>query len=173
MANNPEKYLIIIRGVPGAGKSTAAEAIKQMINSIAVPYDTHRRIVAKSFEADEYWHRPDNVYDFNAALLANSHAYCEGRVCEFLRGRDTNTKIAIVSNTTIKEQALNKYLDIAEEYSALSIIAKAEGDFESIHGVPEKTVERMRRNYFPHPAELSLDELFKRVQFIINRVVYS
>jgi NEDD4-binding protein 2 len=59
--------LIIMRGCPGSGKSTLSKKIEQdadlKTDGVAV------------FSTDNYWLRPDGIYDFNFRYIKEAHQW--------------------------------------------------------------------------------------------------
>lgn len=127
--------LILVRGLPGSGKSTIAEAI-------SLADFTH-------LEADQYFMK-DGEYKFDANKLGAAHAWCQEQTRYWLgvSGR------VVVSNTftTIKE--LRPYFDIAAEFNIVPNVILAQGNFGNIHDVPEETLEKMRQRFVYDISEL-------------------
>ena len=128
--NKPTLYLI--RGVPGAGKTTFAN----MLNS--------RLLVDRVYEADQYFYK-DGVYEFNPLKLHKAHSQCQ-----------RNTRIALseglsvaVSNTSCEEWEVEIYQNIAAEYDAnfVSIIVENRHGNENVHGCSDDKVEQMKRKF--------------------------
>ena len=55
------RYLIVLRGAPGSGKSTHAKRLCKKLNM-------HEYRICS---ADHYFVRPDGLYDWNKNLLSN------------------------------------------------------------------------------------------------------
>lgn len=134
MTNN----LILIRGIPGAGKSTTARKMKEKN-----PEYVH-------IEADMFFMR-DGVYVFDASKLGAAHAWCQARTEAELRAGKT----VIVSNTftTIKE--LRPYFAITERVlGTYPVVHTCNGVFENVHGVPPEKVKQMRDRFVSDISEL-------------------
>jgi chloramphenicol 3-O-phosphotransferase len=56
------KKVVIVRGLPGSGKSVLAEKYQDTFHDSCFIYST-----------DDYWMRPDGLYDFNCDLLHKAH----------------------------------------------------------------------------------------------------
>lgn len=119
--------LLIIRGAPGAGKSTIARAL---INSVL--FDAY-------VEADSYFMR-DGKYEFSISHIGEAHDYCFNEAKELMkRGRSV-----IISNTNTRKKDYQKYLDLAEKYGYNIQVMTLQGPWKSEHDVPEITVEKMK-----------------------------
>ncbi len=99
MTNTLTKQVIILRGVPGAGKSTLAHQI------IADAHAKGEKAVA--FSSDDYFTTPAGEYRFDSKQLPQAHANCFRRFLEFLRG---GTGIAIVDNTNTRIFEMSPYV---------------------------------------------------------------
>lgn len=119
-------HLIIIRGIPGSGKSTWAK-------SFGVPV----------YEADDWFIGTDGIYQFYPNELKQAHLYCYNRTKQtLLNGLD-----CVVSNTFIKRWEYEIYTTLCESIGATYEIKVAAGNFKSIHGVPEAVIERMKQSF--------------------------
>lgn len=128
MQRSSEKVLLIIRGVPGAGKSTIAFSL---VDS-GLFYDY--------FEADMYFEGLDG-YNYNKSLIKEAHDWCYKEVKkEMLLGRSV-----IVSNTSTQYWQYKRYIDLAQELGYNIQIMVLESSFKSTHNVPEETITRMQK----------------------------
>lgn len=126
--------LIILRGLPGSGKSTLANSIKS---------DSARQI--EIVEADQFFINEDGQYNFDPSKLYQAHKSCYDRAENFMKaGIDL-----IVSNTFTTEKEIDPYLKLGEkyDYSIFSLIVENRHGNESIHDVPDKTVQKMRNRF--------------------------
>ena len=126
------KMLYVIRGVPGAGKSTFAETLASALGC------TH-------WEADDY-HMNNGVYDWKAENIHASHRWCQEGVKECMQLGHTNV---IVSNTSTTEKEMKPYLALAEEfgYNVTSLIVENRHGNKSVHDVPDEKVQQMRNRF--------------------------
>lgn len=131
------KTLILLRGLPGAGKSTFANYIWES-NAI--------------FEADQYFYDEEGNYNFDAVKLPLAHKWCQLRVRHAMEENQENPQYfseIIVSNTSTTEKELQPYIDLANEYgySVISLIVENRHGNTSVHGVPDETLEKMRKRF--------------------------
>jgi len=139
------KKLIILRGLPGSGKSTYA---KELANKL-----WEGGLACKICSADYYFERPDGVYDFNPRLLKNAHNFCEQQVKESMQ---TNYSIIIIDNTNTRKWEYQKYIDMANKHG-YNIEEKIIGGFSeekikeyagrNIHGVPYEKIKEMAERF--------------------------
>lgn len=114
--------LVLIRGLPGSGKSSMAKTMKGY----------------KHFEADMYFEM-QGKYEYDFKQISNAHAWCQMCVrLELERGNDV-----VVSNTFVTRWELAPYLRMTDNVR----VVKATGDYGSEHSVPAETIERMRDNW--------------------------
>lgn len=145
------KKLIVLRGVPGSGKSTVAQ--KLMTESVNMGY-----MSATICSADDYFYRPDGVYDWNPTKLKNAHRWCFEKAKEEMKGTDClgSTDLIIVDNTNIKKSHYQKYLDLATEYG-YEVEEHIVGEFSedaalayferNTHGVPLSVIVKMMEDF--------------------------
>jgi hypothetical protein len=141
-----QRVLIIVRGLPGAGKSTVASSFGAPVR-----------------EADQYdglyTYHEDGRVDFHgmkkmddgALMVAHAHAWCQSRIREDL----VTQKVAVVANTFVQGWEFTPYLDIARKAGARVVVIDCyDGGMDdatlagsNIHSVPEAAIARMRQNW--------------------------
>ena len=129
--------LIIIRGVPGSGKSTYAKSVVDWYNNI--------------IEADQYFVRADGVYDFNPKLLKNAHEWCYNSVTEVLQEMPTYT--ICVANTFTRIWEMQKYIDFAKANNIPFKVVRCTGNYKNVHGVPDSKVKQMLERFEDYEGE--------------------
>lgn len=129
--------LILIRGVPGSGKSTLAEWLcrgyRDQGNDCFIT------------EADQYFINPvkNNEYEFDASKLGEAHASCLKRT---RIGLGYNS-VVIVANTFTTKKELKPYFDLAKLFDIEVQVILCQGNFTSIHNVPEETIKKMKARF--------------------------
>jgi len=118
--------LYIVRGLPGSGKSTYAK-------SLGIDH----------FEADMYFMYPDGEYVFDASRIKRAHEWCLMSATESLQ--DAMDVVVANTFTTLKE--IRPYVEMAERVGADVEIITCTGNYGSVHGVPEETLEKMRQRF--------------------------
>ena len=130
MKSNNIKELFLLRGLPGAGKSTLAKSIE-----------------AYHVEADMFFvHGVTNEYKFDASKLGKAHEWCQSVVDVCMS--DKLRKIA-VSNTFTQEWEMQPYFDLAEKYGyrVYSLICENRHSGVNQHGVPEDKLVQMKNRF--------------------------
>ena len=116
--------LVLIRGLPGSGKSTMAKR----------DFPGHRHI-----ETDMYFINYIGDYHFDRDLLGVAHNWCFKQVSDQLHdGFDV-----VVSNTFTQRWEMQRYLDLPFPHRIIT----ATGDWPNIHNVPQDAIERMRARW--------------------------
>lgn len=139
--------LVIIRGLPGAGKSTLAKKICEQHNFEPHFYE----------EADKYMVDDKGDYDFNPKRLNYCHSTCLAQTI----GNLTEYGFAVVANTFTTRKEILPYLADFEDLNPLVdlgrevVIVDVKSQYKSIHGVPEDKMEQMRNRWY----ELDLQEV--------------
>lgn len=132
------KNLILLRGLPGSGKSTTAGLLGASGAGTA------------HFEADMYF-MVDGKYKFDATKLKDAHQWCQNSVEHAMLLNHTtghNSKI-IVSNTFTQEWEMKPYYELAERYGyrVYSLIVENRHGGVNKHGVPEEKLEQMKNRF--------------------------
>ena len=121
------KELFLLRGLPGAGKSTLAKSLSGI-----------------HLEADRYF-MEDDEYKFDASKLKDAHEWCKNMTSAYLtKGYNK----VVVSNTFTQAWEMQPYYDLAEKhgYRVYSLIVENRHDGVNQHGVPvEKLIEMKNR----------------------------
>lgn len=147
--------LIILRGCPGSGKSSWAKQYQQDY----IKDNLHNEVYI--YSADDYFIRPDRVYDWNRNLLSNAHNWCRKGVEQFMKDPISHGAyyqynfIIILDNTNIKRKDFKVYIEMAQQYG-FEVEEKILGEFteeaiqlyaeRNIHNVPVETIRRMAQS---------------------------
>jgi len=123
--------LIIVRGLPGSGKST----------------------VAKSFglfhvEADMFFMH-DGVYDWDAGRVSKAHRWC----ADMVRTAMINGSDVAVSNTFTQKWELQNYIEIASQYNYDVRVIRCIADFGNVHSVPAEALAKMKARFEDYEGE--------------------
>lgn len=124
------KDLIIIRGLPGSGKSELAKKFSSKAICTADDYHTNR----------------NGNYNFDISRIGDAHSWCQRKCRRFMKKRIQNI---IIANTNTTEKELKPYMDMAKEfgYRTFSIITENRHGSETIHKVPEETMDKMENRF--------------------------
>jgi adenylate kinase family enzyme len=116
--------LVLIRGLPGSGKSTMARVLAM--------------VGFEHFEADQFFMQ-DGVYRFDGSRVREAHAWCQGATRQALR----EGRRAVVSNTFTQLREMAPYLAMSRNVRVI----EATGRWGNEHGVPPETLRRMAERW--------------------------
>jgi predicted kinase len=125
------KKLIIIRGLPGSGKSYLA---KQLVGE---------GIICSS---DYFFTSSNGEYKFSYSHLGNAHSWCKNEV---LRQMIFGTSPIVVDNTNVRKWELDPYIDMAKNLGYVWEIKEPQTSWakdpnecfaRNQHGVPLETI---------------------------------
>lgn len=126
-----EKVLIILRGLPGAGKTTAAKVLAEDKYNI--------------FSNDDYFY-VNGKYIYNKEHLRLSQIECYNNIKNDMIN---NAKKIFVHNTFIKTKSIKQYYKLAEEYGydVITLIVENRKNNKDVHSVIESDLEAMKKNF--------------------------
>ena len=121
--------LILLRGLPGAGKSTLAKTFEG----------------ARHFEADIFFLDENGNYNFDATKLREAHEWCRNNVDNTMSfGIDV-----VVSNTFTQKWEMDAYYELAKKhnYVVFSLIVENRHGGVNKHNVPEDKLLAMKERF--------------------------
>jgi predicted kinase len=119
--------LVIIRGLPGSGKTTLAKTMTAYVH----------------VETDMYFVNGEGVYQFDASRLPQAHDWCHHK-CALELEKGNNV---VVSNTFTRLWEFKPYIEMAKKLNCDYEVIECHGNYQNVHGVPEYAVERMRQRW--------------------------
>lgn len=128
------KNLILLRGLPGAGKTYLAYLIWTTI-----------------FEADKFFEK-EGEYKFDAAKLPEAHAWCKSEVENAMIQNKISEHLypeIVVCNTFTMEWEMEDYFKLAEQYGyqVVSLIVENRHGYKNVHDVPDEKVQQMKERF--------------------------
>jgi len=144
---------ILMRGLPGSGKTTAARKIVRDRN-----LEPHQ---SRIFAADDYFCK-DGVYRFDVSHAANSYAWNRQRAQAAFAKR---VELIVIDscNTTVYE--MRDYARMADEKAYAIEICEMDTPWawkldelvrRNIHGMPRRSIERMMDRWEPNITVIDL-----------------
>lgn len=126
------KRVILMQGISGSGKSTAAGALVRSV---------HGGII---LSADDFLIE-DGKYVHDETRVRTAHSRCFHAYTKALR---SEVPLVIVDNTNLKWKNVRRYVDVAVKRGYETCLARVECDpvvaaFRNTHGVPAATVRLM------------------------------
>lgn len=128
--------LILLRGLPGSGKTTLAHIILQH------PAGLEQEVLS----ADDFFENNEGEYNFDSTKIKEAHNYCQFRCSE--RMRQEKSRI-VVANTFTQEWEMEEYFKMAERYNyrVHTIVVENRHGNQNVHGVPEDKLQQMKERF--------------------------
>lgn len=117
---------VLIRGLPGSGKTTKA---------LEIACDDH-------YEADQYF-TIDGKYVFDQSKLSAAHEWCFDSVVESMK----NGRSVSVANTFTRFWEMDNYINAAILYNYNITIITMLTEYGSIHNVPKTIIDKMSERF--------------------------
>ena len=121
-----QAQLLLIRGLPGSGKSSMARSV-------------FRRGYFDHHLEDDMFHMSRGRYIYEPVNSADAHAWCLNTARVYLN----NNRRVVVANTFVMLDQLRPYMMLGFPFH----IVEARGTWGSTHNVPEEIVDTMRRRW--------------------------
>lgn len=128
--------LILLRGVPGSGKTTLGNII--LFNTQSNIQDV--------LSADNFFVNEKGEYIFEATKLKEAHNDCQVKCAE--RMRNQFSKI-VVANTFTQEWEMEPYFTMAERYNYRihCVIVENRHGNKNVHNVPDEKISAMTNRF--------------------------
>ena len=123
---NEKPKIVLIRGLPGSGKSTMAAAMSGYVH----------------LEADMFM-LVDGAYQYDPTKVRDSHEWCRKQ----MRIALASGQSVVVSNTFSRLHEMKDYVTIGKDFNIAVTVIDADGAWPNVHGVPLERIEQMRQRW--------------------------
>jgi len=123
--------LVLIRGLPGSGKSTMAAGAEFQ--------------EFEHYEADMFFLDGSGAYNYQREKIQDAHAWCRAKTWTALE----MGKKVVVCNTFTRLNEMEPYMEMCRRLGIVPRVIEATGNWPNQHGVPQEMVERMRKRWEP------------------------
>lgn len=127
--------LVLVRGVPGSGKTTLVEKFFKGW---------------KHIEADMYFLDCDGIYRYNPKEIREAHEWA----IEATENALKNRRPTVVANTFVRLWEIHNYTALAKKYNVPYLVVRCTGKYKNVHDVPETVVSRMSENFEDYQDEI-------------------
>lgn len=129
--------LILLRGIPGSGKSTIGEIILQT---------TQQQQKPDVLSADNFFVDDKGNYNFDSTKLKEAHNLCQQKCAERMRLEFSRI---VVANTFTQEWEMEPYFEMAKRYGyrVHTLIVENRHGSKNLHNVPDDKLEQMKDRF--------------------------
>lgn len=135
--------LIIMQGAAGSGKSTIAKDIATKIGAIVL-------------STDDLFLDDVGFYKYDPALVHINHRRNQMLAVELLERGES----VIIDNTNIRAYECKPYVQAAVRREIPVEFVRATGNYQSIHGVPQEKIDKMRKDM----EELTVEKVIASIE---------
>lgn len=145
------KHMVIMRGLPGSGKSFYAHELAQCLMKQKKPKKSGQTSWdVRVFSADMFMVDKDGNYSFDVTRLGHCHTRCYTHASTFMSLEHIDA--VIVDNTNLTWDELSPYVMIGRANDARVTILEMVREIEvcvanNTHGVPEETIWNMHSRF--------------------------
>lgn len=147
------KTIFIVRGIPGAGKTTWASRYvgNQEVDTAAV------------FEADQYFTYEDGTYHFRSELLGEAHSDCVQRMFNFLAN---GGRLAFLSNVCTNFSDVIPVIETALqlEYNVKFRTLPDPECNRSLHGLTDEKLDYFRNKFQSHEEFMDDYDTYRKMR---------
>jgi predicted kinase len=128
--------LILLRGLPGSGKSSLGEII------LHCPGSNSPDVLS----ADNFFMDDKGNYNFDATKIKQAHNDCQQKCAERMK---LEISRIVVANTFTEKWEMDSYYEMAERYKyrVHSVIVENRHESKNIHNVPDEKLEQMKNRF--------------------------
>ena len=131
--------MLILRGLPGSGKSSLAKKLVAKYNVVWLENDSYL------MHGDKYVWTPE------AAKDAAKRCF-EDAMSALRSGKDT-----IVSNVFVTRKSIDRYVRAAKQLGCEVQVWRMTNDFSNVHDVPANVLASMKASFQDYPDEKLVD----------------
>jgi predicted kinase len=128
--------LILLRGLPGSGKSSLGEII------LRCPGSNSPDVLS----ADNFFIDDKGNYNFDGTKLKQAHNECQLKCAERMK---LEISRIVVANTFTEKWEMDSYYEMAERYKyrVHTVIVENRHESKNVHGVPDEKLEQMKNRF--------------------------
>ncbi|RXG70025.1 2',3'-cyclic-nucleotide 3'-phosphodiesterase [Armadillidium vulgare] len=128
------KIMVILRGLPGSGKSTIAKHIER------------KHISCRICSADNFFMK-DGEYVYDRSLIKEAHAQCQENA---IKAVEEQISVVVIDNTNLKLWEMNFYLNLAKKFHYVPLIIESKTPWrtdisqlvsKTLHDIDENIIE--------------------------------
>ena len=128
--------LILLRGLPGSGKSSLGEVI------LYCPGSNSPDVLS----ADNFFIDDKGNYNFDSSKLKQAHNECQLKCAERMK---LEISRIVVANTFTEKWEMDSYYEMADRYKyrVHTVIVENRHESKNVHGVPDEKLEQMKNRF--------------------------